>query len=126
MTDQLVTLAQYGTLAEAQVAKMRLASEGIEAIILDEFANNKQWVNMSVRLAVARDDAEWAYNVLNQPTVELSEDDVIDVSPDNQPTDEDGYLDKDEEPHGSFPGWLIVGVSLALLAGFLFQYLGIR
>ncbi|MBA3667473.1 MAG: DUF2007 domain-containing protein [Sphingomonas sp.] len=63
----LVELARYGTRVEADLARLALDSEGIEAVILDAEANSFFGGGglISVRLMVLDDDVADARTILN-------------------------------------------------------------
>ncbi|WP_299587071.1 DUF2007 domain-containing protein [uncultured Microbulbifer sp.] len=66
----LVTIARFSFPYEAQIAKVRLESEGIEAFIADEHTINMQWLYSDamggVRLQVTETDVDEARDILNQ------------------------------------------------------------
>ena len=66
MAGRLVTVATYGNLIEAQLAKSALESAGIRTIIVGEHtAGNFHYHMTSIPLAVDEDDAEAAEQIVN-------------------------------------------------------------
>jgi hypothetical protein len=66
MAGRLITVATYGNLIEAQLAKSALDSAGIRAIIVGEHtAGNFHYHMTSIPLAVDEDDAEAAEQIVN-------------------------------------------------------------
>ncbi len=65
--DQLVTIRQFGDMAEALLAKGCLESAGIEAFLADANIARLEWpLSRGVRLQVNADDAEAATAVMEQ------------------------------------------------------------
>ena len=61
----LVELARFGNRIEAELAKMHLGSEGIEAVLFDAEMNSFGWGPlMPVRLMVTEEDFEPAKAIL--------------------------------------------------------------
>jgi hypothetical protein len=66
MAGRLITVASYGNLMEAQIAKSALEAAGIRALIIGEHtAGNFQYHVKSIPLAVDEDDAEAAEQIVN-------------------------------------------------------------
>jgi hypothetical protein len=66
MAGRLVTVATYGNLMEAQLAKSALASAGIRALIAGEHtAANFHYHMKAIPLSVDEDDAEAAEQIVN-------------------------------------------------------------
>ena len=72
-TTDLVTIRQFGNLAEALMAKGCLDSAGIECFLAD---SNMAWLDSPVvrgmRLQVSPDDAESAIEILNHSAMDDS------------------------------------------------------
>jgi hypothetical protein len=70
---ELVTIRQFGNLAEALVAKGCLDSAGIECFLADA---NMAWLDSPVvrgmRLQVSPNDVETAIDILNNPAMDDS------------------------------------------------------
>lgn len=65
--DQLVTIRQFGDMAEALLAKGCLESAGIECFLADANITRMEWpISRGMRLQVNADDAEAATAVLEQ------------------------------------------------------------
>ncbi len=65
--DELVTIRQFGDMAEALLAKGCLESAGIEAFLADANIARLEWpVSRGMRLQVNADDAEAANTLLEQ------------------------------------------------------------
>lgn len=69
--DPIVTLATYMNLAEADLARGKLQSEGIECWLADDNMVRMSWLygNLlnGVKLQVKQEDAEHAWEVLSEP-----------------------------------------------------------
>lgn len=66
MAGRLVTVATYGNLIEAQLAKSALESAGIRTLIVGEHtAGNFHYHMKSIPLAVDEDDADAAEQIVN-------------------------------------------------------------
>ena len=62
----LVELARFGNRIEAELARLHLGSEGIEAVLFDAEMNSFGWGPlMPVRLMVLDEDLELARDMLN-------------------------------------------------------------
>jgi hypothetical protein len=70
MADDLVTVAQYQFLAEAEAARMRVGAEGISAFLSDAETLNANWLLGNaigyIKLQVPRSQAEAAQAVLRE------------------------------------------------------------
>lgn len=61
----LVELARFGNRIEAELARLRLESEGVDAVLFDAEMNSFGWgPMMPVRLMVLDDDCELAERLL--------------------------------------------------------------
>jgi hypothetical protein len=61
----LVELARFGNRIEAELARLRLESEGVDAVLFDAEMNSFGWgPMMPVRLMVLDDDRELAERLL--------------------------------------------------------------
>jgi len=67
MPQKLVTVGRFGLLAEAQMAKLALASEGIDCFIADEQMGSLLPIYGSIRIQVLASDAERAQELLCKP-----------------------------------------------------------
>jgi hypothetical protein len=71
---ELVTIRQFGDVAEALLAKGCLESAGIECFLADLNVARVDWpVSRGVRLQVSPDDAETAIAMLEQSPIDDSE-----------------------------------------------------
>ena len=61
----LVEAARFGTRIEAEVARLNLGAEGVDAILFDAEMNSFGWGPlMPVRLMVLEEDLELAHEIL--------------------------------------------------------------
>jgi hypothetical protein len=71
--DQLITIRQFGDMAEALLAKGCLESAGIQCFLADANITRMEWpISRGMRLQVNADDAAVATEVLDQLAAEAS------------------------------------------------------
>ncbi|MDG5499448.1 DUF2007 domain-containing protein [Marinobacter sp. BGYM27] len=75
-----VTIARYSLPFEAHVARARLESEGIDALVMDEHTINMQWLYSDamggVRLQVDEAYCQRAESILNEDRSDLVDDSI--------------------------------------------------
>jgi len=64
MTEGLVTIARFTNVIDAEIARTKLESEGIQGFIADEFTSRVYPGAIDVRLLVHEEDAERAVEIL--------------------------------------------------------------
>jgi len=85
MAEKLVTIATYGNPIEANLAKIKLASEDIDCFLADENAVAVYGgIVGTVKLQVRQSNVERATEVLNRPPDELDDEDLTQKPPDEQ------------------------------------------
>ena len=87
MTEKLVTIATYSDPIEANLAKLKLASEDIDCFLTGEHTAYTG-VLCEIKLQVRQYDAEFAVEVLNRPPDETEPQDFYDEDPDEESPDE--------------------------------------
>jgi hypothetical protein len=70
LPEDLTTIAAFTSPTEAEEAKAKLESEGIEGFIFDEFTGQGNFVIENVKLMVRETDAEKASGILVKPEKE--------------------------------------------------------
>jgi len=67
MNENLVTIAKFHFVGEAQIAKLTLASKGIDCFLADEFMSTYLPIAMGgIRLQVRESDVERAKEILQE------------------------------------------------------------
>jgi len=67
MSEKLVTIARFHFVGEAQIAKLTLASKGIDSFLADEFMSSFFPIAIGgIRLQVRESDAKMAEEILRE------------------------------------------------------------
>ena len=81
MNEKLVTIASFTFIGEAQIAKLTLASKGIDCFLADEFMSTYLPIAMGgIRLQVRESDTERAEEILRslKPNASVEENESAD------------------------------------------------
>jgi DNA-directed RNA polymerase subunit M/transcription elongation factor TFIIS len=117
MSENLVTIASFSQTIQADLARSKLESEGIECVLADDYTVSVNWLYSNaiggVKLRVRESDAREALALLGQESP-----DVADSEPDAIHCPQCGSTDVEFEKYRrrfAFASWLLLGFPIPFL-----------